>query len=118
MKLILGLVSLAAIVSMLVPSSVLAQSDFNVFVTGGNLMHRLDLKATEAANGQVIPVSGFSIKPESVVQVKQNEVLQVFTSTNEPQRIEKIKLADAAGVMTDLVGNSLQGLLLVFIRWM
>jgi hypothetical protein len=59
-------------------------------------------------NGQVVPVSNFAISPESVVQVKQGESLTVFTSTNEPQRIEKVKVIDANGLETELLPLSTQ----------
>jgi hypothetical protein len=113
MKLILGLISLAAILSMLVPGSVLGQGDFSIFVTDDDAIHQLDLKATEGQNGQVNQVSGFAIEANSVVQINQNENLQVFTSTNEPIRIEKVKVTDQGGQLIELTksGNqwSLQG---------
>jgi hypothetical protein len=113
MKLILALISLAAIFSMLVPPSVLGQGDFRIFVTDDDAIHELELTATEGQNGQVNQVSGFAIEPNSVVQINQNENLQVFTSTNEPERVEKVKLTDHNGQLIELskVGNgwSLQG---------
>ena len=113
MKLILGFVSLAAILSMLVPGSVSGQGDFRIFVTDNDALHELDLKATEGQNGQVNQVSGFAIEANSVVQISQNENLQVFTSTNEPERIEKVKVTDQTGQLIELTksGNewSLQG---------
>jgi hypothetical protein len=113
MKLILGFVSLAAILSMLVPGSVSGQGDFRIFVTDYDAIHELDLKATEGQNGQVNQVSGFAIKANSVVQINQNENLQVFTSTNEPIRVEKVKVTDQSGQLIELSksGNewSLQG---------
>jgi hypothetical protein len=93
-----------------------ATADLRVFVTGGtgNLVHELDLKATEGANGQIIPVSGFTIEPGSVVQMHQNGILQVFTSTNEPERIDAVKVTTPAGQIVELIqigtGWSLQGL--------
>jgi hypothetical protein len=113
MKLILSLISLAAILSMLVPGSVLGQGDFNIFVTDNDAIHQLDLKATEGQNGQVNQVSGFAIEANSVIQINQNENLQVFTSTNEPIRIEKVKVTDQSNQLIELTktGNewSLQG---------
>lgn len=98
---------------MLVPGSVLGQGDFRIFVTDDDAIHELDLMATEGQNGQVNKVSGFAIEANSVVQIQQNENLQVFTSTNEPERIEKVKLTDHNGQLIELdkVGNewSLQG---------
>jgi hypothetical protein len=61
------------------------------------------LKATQLDNGQVIPVANFEIAPESVVSVKQGENLLVMTSTNEPQRVEKVKVTDNSGKVTELV---------------
>jgi hypothetical protein len=113
MKPILGFVSLAAILSMLVPGSVSGQGEFRIFVTDYDAIHELDLKATEGQNGQVNQVSGFAIKANSVVQINQNENLQVFTSTNEPIRIENVKVTDQGGQLIELTksGNewSLQG---------
>jgi hypothetical protein len=90
------------------------QGDFKVFVTDDDATREVDLKATEGQNGQVNEVSGFAIKPESVVQINQNENLVVFTSTNEPDRIDKVKVTDQNGELIELVkigGNewSLQG---------
>ena len=42
-------------------------ADFKVFVTSGNSIHDLNIKASEGPNGQVIPVSGFAIDPEDIV---------------------------------------------------
>jgi hypothetical protein len=108
MKLILGLLSLAYIFSMLAPSSVIAQSEFKVFVIGGGI-HEVDLRAKQDVNGQEASISSFLIRPESVVQVKQNEPLQIFTSTNEPQRVEKIKLTNSLAQTFDIQGTTLQG---------
>jgi hypothetical protein len=81
---ILSLVSLAAILSMLIPASVFGQGDFRIFVTDDDVIHELVLMATEGQNGQVNQVSGFAIEANSVVQINLNENLQIFTSTNEP----------------------------------
>lgn len=86
---------------LLVPGNALATTDFKVFVSS-TTTHELGLKATQMDNGQIIPISGFAISPESVVQVKQGEDLTVFTSTNEPQRIEKVKVTDSNGKVTEL----------------
>jgi hypothetical protein len=96
-------------------TSASGQVGFKVFVTDDDVTRELDLKATEGQNGQINEVSDFTIKPESVVQLHQNENLVVFTSTNEPDRIEKVKVTDHNGKLMDLVsigGNewSLQGL--------
>lgn len=47
MKLTLSLISLAAILSMLVPTHVHGQSDFRIFVLDDDAIRELDLKATE-----------------------------------------------------------------------
>jgi hypothetical protein len=111
MKLILVFVSLAAILPMLVPGSVSGQGDFRIFVTDDDAIHELDLKATEGQNGQVNQVSGFAIEANSVVQISQNENLQVFTSTNEPIRIEKVKVTDQVGQLIELTKSGNQWLL-------
>ena len=51
MKLILSLVSLTAVLSMLVPGSVLGQGDFRIFVTDDDAIHELDLMGTDGQNG-------------------------------------------------------------------
>jgi hypothetical protein len=96
-------------------TSASGQVGFKVFVADDDVTRELDLKATEGQNGQINEVSGFAIKPESVVQIDQNENLTVFTSTNEPDRVEKVRVTDQNGKRTDLVrigGNewSIQGL--------
>jgi hypothetical protein len=113
MKLILSLI-LVLVVSLAMQMSASGQGDFKVLVTDDDVTRELDLKATEGQNGQVNEVSGFAIRPESVVQINQNENLTVFTSTNEPDRIEKVKVTDQSGELTELTrigGNewSLQG---------
>jgi hypothetical protein len=114
MKLILSPI-LVLVVSLAMQTSASGQVGFKVFVTDDDVTRELDLKATEGQNGQINEVSDFTIKPESVVQLHQNENLVVFTSTNEPDRIEKVKVTDHNGKLMDLVsigGNewSLQGL--------
>src|ERR687891_1583415 len=113
MKLILSPI-LVLVVSLITQTSASAQGDFKIFVTGDDVTRELDLKATEGQNGQINEVSNFAIKPESVVQLNQNENLTIFTSTNEPDRIEKVKVTNQNGELTELVkigGNewSLQG---------
>jgi hypothetical protein len=54
-------------------------------------------------NGQIIPTSNFAIAPESVVQVKQNQNLTIFTSTNEPERIQNVKVINSYGQTTELL---------------
>jgi hypothetical protein len=112
MKLVLSPI-LVLVISLAMQMSASGQGDFKVFVTD-DVTRELDLKATEGQNGQVNEVSGFAIRPESVVQINQNENLTVFTSTNEPDRIEKVKVTDQSGELTELSrigGNewSLQG---------
>jgi hypothetical protein len=113
MKLILSPI-LLLVVSLAMQTSASGQDGFKIFVTDDDVTRELDLKATEGQNGQVNEVSGFTIKPESVVQLHQNENLVVFTSTNEPDRIEKVKVTDQNGELIELTkigGNewSLQG---------
>jgi hypothetical protein len=113
MKLILGYV-LVLVISLAMQMSASGQGEFKVFVTDDDLTRELELKATEGQNGEVNEVSGFAIRPESVVQINRNENLTVFTSTNEPDRIEKVKVTDQGGELTELTrigGNewSLQG---------
>jgi hypothetical protein len=114
MKLILSF-TLVLVVSLAMQTSASGQVGFKVFVTDDDVTRELDLKATEGQNGQINQVSGFAIKPGSVVQINQNENLAVFTSTNEPDRIEKVKVTDQTGELIELTkvgGNewSLQGL--------
>ena len=114
MKLILSPI-LVLVVSLAMQTSASGQVGFQVFVTDDDVTRELDLKATEGQNGQINQVSDFAIKPESVVQINQNKNLTLFTSTNEPDRIEKVKVTDQNGKLINLVrigGNdwSLQGL--------
>src|ERR671910_1743745 len=113
MKLILSPI-LVLVVSLAMQTSASGQVGFKVFVADDDVTHELDLKATEGQNGQINEVSGFAIKPESVVQINQNENLVVFTYTNEPDRVEKVKVTDQTGELIELTnvsGNewSLQG---------
>jgi hypothetical protein len=113
MKLILSPI-LVLVVSLAMQTSASGQGDFKIFVTDDDVTRELDLKATEGQNGQINEVSGFAIKPESVVQLNQNENLTIFTSTNEPNRIEKVKVTNQNGELVELTkvgGNdwSLQG---------
>jgi hypothetical protein len=112
MKLILSPI-LVLVVSLAMQTSASGQGDFKIFVADDGVTRELDLRATEGQNGQVNEFS-FAIKPESVVQINQNENLTVFTSTNESDRIEKVKVTDQTGNLTELInigGNewSLQG---------
>jgi hypothetical protein len=113
MKLILSF-TLMLVVSLAMQTSASGQVGFKVFVSDDGVTRELDLRATEGQNGQVNEVSGFAIKPESVVQINQNENLTLFTSTNEPDRTEKVKVTDQTGEQIELTkvgGNewSLQG---------
>jgi hypothetical protein len=89
---------------LIAPGSTLATTttDFRVFVTNGNTIHDLNVKASQGANGQVIPVSGFVIDPEDVVLLREGQNLVVMTSTNEPQRIDKVKIVNQAGQFIEL----------------
>jgi hypothetical protein len=70
-------------------------TDFKVFVTNGNTIHDLNIKASQGADGQVIPVSGFVIDPEDVILLKQGQNLVIMTSTNEPQmKVEEMKVEE------------------------
>ena len=114
MKLILSF-TLALVLSLAMQTFASGQGDFRIFVTDDDVTRELDLKATEGQNGQINQVSGFAIKPGSVVQINQKENLMLFTSTNEPDRIEKVKVTDQTGELIELTkvgGNewSLQGL--------
>jgi hypothetical protein len=77
-----------------------------VFVASSNGNLGLDMKATETRE-----VSGFIVKPESVVQITQGENLVVFTQP--PDRVDNVKVTDSTGVMTKLVslGNNAYSLL-------
>jgi hypothetical protein len=94
--------SISLVLLLVIPASALATTDFKVFVTANNAIHDLNIKATEGANGQINPVSGFAIDPEDVVQIIQGENLIIYTSTNEPLRIEKVKIANELGQFTEL----------------
>jgi hypothetical protein len=102
MNKIIFMIGLALI--LIVPGSALATTttDFRVFVTNGNTIHDLNVKASQGANGQVIPVSGFVIDPEDVVLLREGQNLVVMTSTNEPQRIDKVKIVNQAGQFIEL----------------
>jgi hypothetical protein len=61
------------------------QGNFKVSVIGtapGSVPHDLALKVTQIPGGQLSEATGFAIKPESVVQVKQGENIIVTTSEN------------------------------------
>ena len=98
--------SLLLALVLLVPGSILtsasATTDLKVFVAN-DAVHELQVKATQTADGQIIPASNFIVTPESVIQIHQNENLLVFASTNEPQKIEKVQVTDASLVTTELV---------------
>jgi hypothetical protein len=113
MKLVLSPI-LVLVVSLAMQTSASGQVGFKVFVVDDDVTRELGLKATEGQNGQINEVSGFAIKPESVVQINQNENLMLFTSTNEPDRVVKVKVTDQTGELIELTkvgGNewSLQG---------
>ena len=111
MKLTLSLISLVAIVSMLVPSY--GQSSFKVFVVDDDVIRELDLRATQAEDGQTKRVNGFSIQADSVVQLRQGENLRIFTSDNDVRKIQSVKITPQNGedVKLTKAGNawSLQG---------
>jgi hypothetical protein len=80
-----------------------AQGELKLFVSGTDTIRELGLKAVRMGNGQIIPTSNFAISPDSVVQIKQNANLTIFTSTNEPQRIQTVKVISSSGETTELV---------------
>ena len=57
------------VVSLAMQTSTSGQVGLKVFVIDDDVTRELDLKATEGQNGQINQVSGFTIKPESVVQI-------------------------------------------------
>jgi hypothetical protein len=87
-------------------TNVFGSSDVQVFVASSNGNLGLDMKATETRE-----VSGFIVKPESVVQITEGENLVV--STQPPDRVDNVKVTDSTGVMTKLVsiGNNAYSLL-------
>jgi hypothetical protein len=68
MKLILSPI-LVLVVSLAMQTSASGQVGLRVFVADDDVTRELDLKATEGQNGQINEVSGFAIKPESVVGI-------------------------------------------------
>jgi hypothetical protein len=44
-------------------------TDFNVMVLADGKIHNLNVKASQGANNQIIPVSGYKIDPEDVVML-------------------------------------------------
>src|SRR5215204_3345895 len=88
---------------LIVPANALASAttDFKVFASGiVNITHELQLKAIQQEDGDIRPVSDFTIEPENVVQIKQGGTISIFTSDNEPERIEKVKVTDSVGMVS------------------
>jgi hypothetical protein len=83
-------IALLVVLVSLLPAGVFAtpvaqQGNFKVSVAStatGSIPHDLALKVTQIPGGQLSEATGFAIKPESVVQVKQGENLMVTTSEN------------------------------------
>ncbi|HEX2471397.1 MAG TPA: hypothetical protein VHJ59_01470 [Nitrososphaera sp.] len=82
------------------------QNEFKVFVSGSvpgaTTVRELDLKAQQIPDKKLIPASGFVVKPESVMQVKQGQNLFVFTSDGV-DLVEKVRITDENGIMTNLL---------------
>jgi hypothetical protein len=98
----LKLLSLSILSIFAIPgATVFGSSDLGVFVTSSTDNVKLDMKATETRE-----VADFTVKPESVVQIRQGENLNVFTVP--PDRVDKVKITDSAGVRNELVplGNN------------
>jgi hypothetical protein len=87
-------------------TAIFGSSDLRVFVISSTGNVELDLKATETRE-----IAGFTVKPESVVQIKQGENLNVYTVP--PDRVDNVKVTDSTGVITKLVslGNNAYSLL-------
>ncbi|CAN5179144.1 hypothetical protein BH18THE2_BH18THE2_14570 [soil metagenome] len=96
-------VILTTIFAAILPQTVIAQQGGPKVLVVGDTIHELDLKATQNANGQVSPISGFAINPESVVQVKQGQNILVFTTPTGNEKIEKVKVTNTEGKITELL---------------
>jgi hypothetical protein len=80
-----------------------SQSNSKVFVVGEDMtVHGLSLKATQTQSGKVTQVSGFTINPNSVVQLPQGQNLIVFTGASNPITIDKVKVTNERGQTTRL----------------
>jgi len=98
----LKLLSLSILSIFAIPGTfAFGSSDLGVFVTSSTDNVKLDMKATETRE-----VADFTVKPESVVQIRQGENLNVFTMPSD--RVDKVKITDSAGVRNELVplGNN------------
>jgi hypothetical protein len=102
-------VALLVVIVSLLPASVFAtplaqQGNFKVSVTGtapGSIPHDIALKVTQIPGGQLSEATGFAIKPESVVQVKQGENINVTTSEN--LKVNNVKARNVQGQQVDLL---------------
>jgi hypothetical protein len=80
------------------------QGNFKVLVSGtapGSDPHDIVLKATQIPGGQPSQTTDFAIKPESVVQVKQGENINVTTS--ESMKVKNVKAKNVQGQQVDLM---------------
>jgi hypothetical protein len=77
---------------------------FQVSVAGtsvGSTPHQVNLKVTQLPGGQLSEVSGFTVSPEDVVQVKQGENLIV--STSPELQTHKVTAKNIQGIPIDMV---------------
>jgi hypothetical protein len=102
-NLIIISVILTIIFVAILPQTVIAQQGGLKVLVVGDTIRDLNMKATQDANGQVNPVGGFAINPESVIQVKQGQNIMVLTTPTVNEKIEKVKVTDTQGKIVDLV---------------
>jgi hypothetical protein len=102
-------VAILVVLVSLLPAAALAtplaqQGNFKVSVAGtaaGSVPHEIALKMTQIPGGQLSETTGFSIKPESVMQVKQGENLMVTTSEN--LKFNNVKAKNVQGQQVNLL---------------
>ena len=83
----------------ILPQTVIAQQGGTKVLVVGDTIHDLNMKATQDANGQVNPVGGFAINPESVVQIKHNANLLIIASNNN---VVQVKVSDSTTKIVSL----------------
>jgi hypothetical protein len=98
-NLIIISVILTTIFVAILPQTVIAQQGGTKVLVVGDTIHDLNMKATQDANGQVNPVGGFAINPESVVQIKQNANLLIIASNNN---VVQVKVSDTTAKIVPL----------------